>query len=313
MCPHALAAAATTLAVFAWACPATAADSDDGSNGTPLFDFHVAPSGTAWHWRSGQVDNQGATSLATPALEANTLAGFGSTMTSPVGGGGNAQGWSVTHGAWTFASLVSAPFIVQPAAIDGRSPGSRQSDAYATGIVALVPVVASYRFSQTDRIAVSVGMNVPDSHMQENRYAATESGMWATTPKVALTKVVSTADFESSTVVAIGTFSRKAVQDYQNGAVGRIEALVMKQNASGWGYGGVAAAIQQVNYNATFMPNRSLNTDGGSMSWGVGPQVTWTSRWLGSGVDFQCRWLYEFHSANGHPDQPMLLSARLHL
>ncbi|PXV56992.1 hypothetical protein SAMN04487785_109116 [Dyella jiangningensis] len=207
--------------------------------------------------------------------------------------------WSTLQGRWHFASLVDQSYAADWAA-PVPSPITETT---------IVPVVASYRLGSSYRIALSWGI-VSHSLHADGRAA----GVWSMKPRVAYTRELSAESVDSSTIVAVGTFSRQAVANYQNGAVGRIEALVMRRNADGWGFGGVAAAIQPYNTITTPIAGRLPNsTNGGGYALGVGPQLNWSTRWMGSGVDVQYRWIHEFRAPNGHTDQPMLLSATLHL
>ncbi|WP_201313238.1 hypothetical protein [Dyella sp. EPa41] len=224
---------------------------------------------------------------------------------------------SRTFGRWTFASAMAMPDTA-PSPASMAAPAAwdmpRWSDVDDPTVVDFTPFAASYRISATDRIAVSMQMSMSNRQSRTARLIAASANIWTLTPKVAYTKVVPSSETDASTVVALGSFSRTAVAGYQNCAVGRIEALVMRRNASGWGYGGVAALIEQpyMDFNpaAGKPPGTDVNT---GLAMGVGPQISWSSRWLGSGIEFQYRWIYEFRSPNGHTDQPMLLSATLHL
>jgi hypothetical protein len=218
-----------------------------------------------------------------------------------------AHPWGALQGRWRFASLIDQTYAVERSApvTDGRYGPQATMAAETT----FVPVAASYRISSAYRIAFSWGVISPTV-----RYGANASGVWAMKPKVAYTRELSAENVDSSTIVAVGTFSREAVANYQNGAVGRVEALVMRHTMDGWGFGGVAAAIQPYNTMSTSLAGRPPNTaDSGGYALGVGPQLNWSTRWMGSGVEFQYRWIHEFRAPNGHTDQPMLLSATLHL
>jgi hypothetical protein len=217
--------------------------------------------------------------------------------------------WGSLRGRWRFASLVDASYAldvgIPPADVDMFHASANPSPATMT----MVPVIATYRLGSAYRVAFSWGVIAPVSRRDGNA-----STVWAMRPKVAYTRVLSASNLDSSTIVAVGTFSRQAVANYQGVAMGRIEALVMHRNPNGWGFGGVAAAIQPTNIMSAPWSGHGPNAlDGGGFALGVGPQLNWNTRWLGSGVEFQYRWIYEFRAPNGHTDQPMLLSATVHL
>lgn len=254
------------------------------------------PAGDSWWFAQAIADHDGWQSVPTAHLGSP---GFvADALVLP---------WGAPQGGWRFASLIDQSYPV------GRSvpviDGPYGPQAFMAAETTIVPVAASYRISSAYRIAFSWGVISPTV-----RYGGNASSVWAMKPKVAYTRELSAENVDSSTIVAVGTFSREAVANYQNGAVGRVEALVMRHTTDGWGFGGVAAAIQPYNTMSTSLAGRPPNTaDGGGYALGVGPQLNWSTRWMGSGVEFQYRWIHEFRAPNGHTDQPMLLSATLHL
>jgi hypothetical protein len=281
--------------------------------GPPISPYAGA---TAAPWRSGAAYDVGTWDKTAQNADADaTMAAFNS-ASMPVQAS-SFQSWGPAGGRWSFGSLVSVPSGAPstPADVVATSwTAHQQVGDIGGGGVAFAPIVASYHISQTSRLAFSMGVSVPTVSLRGGRYVYNGANVWGITPKVAYTKVLSSSDVESSTIVAVGTFSRKSVQDYQNGAVGRVEAVVMEKNPNGWGFGGVAAMIQQIYNNPTTMPGRSPNYNNmGGLAMGVGPQVSWSTKWKGSNIDLQYRWIYEFSAPNGHADQPMLLSATLHL
>lgn len=225
--------------------------------------------------------------------------------------------WASEPSHWSFSSLGAHSYLATPlpymldADLGASLPASDWAQAHA---VTFVPLVATYRFSATDRIAFSLGVSIATSSRQNGARAASTLNVWSIAPKVAFTKVFAGTGVESSTVLAIGTFSRSAVANYQNGAVGRIETLLMQREPGGWSFGGVAAAIEQTNVPNSTLPGHMPNYNSvGGLAIGAGPQLNWSTRWQGSRIELQYRWIYEFRAPNGHYDQPMLLSATLHL
>ena len=224
--------------------------------------------------------------------------------------------WSRDVGRWSFASVTTSyngspdAFNLQTASLSS-SPGFGAAGGDA---IARTQLLAGYRITPTDRIAVSYGLTATSSNLQSSRRSKAAYNFWTLTPKVAYIKTLASGDADASTIVAVGWFSRKTNAIYQNSAVGRIETVVMRQGTGGWGVGGVAAAIEHYTQDPTApsygMP-RNANFDGVGL--GVGPQINWNTRWRGGNIEFRYRWIYEFNGPGGHPDQPMLLSATVHL
>ncbi|WP_146745399.1 hypothetical protein [Dyella jiangningensis] len=319
MSSNVLGAVAVSLLALATAMPALAADQDADGPGTAgsVLPYASTLSLRAPLGSASTVTYAPASLSSTSASAQPTLVAMGVADARMFPNAGYLQVSSRTLGRWTFASAVAVPDTAPLAATTGMPAAwnmPRWSDVDDPTVVDFTPFAASYRISATDRVAVSMQMSMRNQPSRSARLIAASANIWTLTPKVAYTKVMPASEADASTVVALGSFSRTAVAGYQNVAVGRIEALVMRRNASGWGYGGVAALIEQpyMDFNpaAGKPPGTDVNT---GLAMGVGPQVSWSSRWLGSGIEFQCRWIYEFRSPNGHADQPMLLSATLHL
>lgn len=219
-------------------------------------------------------------------------------------------------GRWSFAS-VTVPFAWSTHPLNsqtGSLPISPASGADRGAAVAITQLVAGYRITPTDRIAVSYGVISSTSNLQSGRRSKAAYNFWTFTPKVAYIKTVPSNDADTSTIVAVGVFSRTTNAIYQNSAVGRIETLVMRQTTGGLGFGGVAAAIEHYTLDPTapsYGVPHNANFNGAGL--GVGPQINWNTRWRGGTIEFRYRWIYEFNGPGGRPIQPMLLSATVHL
>lgn len=318
MSSNVLGAAAVSLLALATAMPALAADQD--ADGTGTGSAFLPYSGALV---SGKTPGKTVTTVfgpssltSTSALTQANLIAMGVADGRMFPNTGFLQVSSRTFGRLTIASAVAVPDVTpSPDAVAGPTAWDTPHWTAADDprVVDFTPFAASYRISATDRIAVSMQMSMSNRPSRSARLIAASTNVWTLMPKVAYTKVMP-SEADASTVIALGSFSRSSVAGYQNVAVGRIEALVMRRNASGWGYGGVAALIEQPYPDYGPSQGRPPGMDTGSgASMGVGPQVSWSSHWLGSGIEFQYRLMYEFHAPNGHPDQPMLLSATLHL
>lgn len=219
-------------------------------------------------------------------------------------------------GRWSFAS-VTVPFAWSPQALNlesGSLPISPTSGPGGGAAAAITQLVAGYHITPNDRIAVSYGVIGTTNNLQSSRRSKAAYNFWTFTPKVAYIKTLPSSDRDTSTIVAVGLFSRTTTAIYQNSAVGRIETLVMRQTTGGWGYGGVAAAIEHYTLDPTVpsygMPHNP-NFNGAGL--GVGPQLNWNTTWRGGTIEFRYRWIYEFNGPGGRPIQPMLLSATVHL
>lgn len=274
---------------------------------------------------------QHAHAVATADWSRNIVLADDPAMPAPMYANPNAVAPFRAHGGQTGRPLRSRPYtpsrLPAPALAgsalaaayrSGRSPAAAQGDpAGPQGrhlAIALLPVTASYRVTRADRLAVPYGMPPPDAgHVNWHRDYAGPS-LWTLTPKLAFAQMIPSADPQSNTIVRVNVFSAHSNLMYVNTATGRIEAMLMRQTPNGWGFGGVAAAIEQFSQSPGSLSNRTpypQSNDG--MGLGVGPQVTWGTQWLGRNVQFGYRWIHELHGPGGRTIQPMLLSATLRL
>jgi hypothetical protein len=272
--------------------------------------------GPAWAWYSGAMYSRGAL-LPSPALDELRQLAPDIPVMAPLSATVGVHFWGLSRGGWSFASLIVQPYLVPtaPVMLGPASADAQAADGWGRpASVAFTPLVASYRINATDRIAFSLGVSATTNSYQGGTRSSNTLNVWSLVPKVAYTKEFAGADVESSTVLAVGTFSRDAVATYQNGAMGRIETLLMKREPGGWSFGGVAAAIEQSTIPIGILPGHmpGYNSVGG-LAIGAGPQLNWSTHWQGSRVELQYRWIHEFRAPNGRTDQPMLLSATLHL
>jgi len=295
----------------------TPAFAGDGGAGRSIVNSGLVDGDASWSWSANHSSDQDSVGLAHTFPYVDLMAlNLGRGVMFPVAS--NIPVWGFGRGRWSFASFIATPYLVQatPAGAGtsdamNLSPKNIDNGVYE---VTFTPLVASYQFSQSDHIAFSLGVSGLAGNLQKGRRAIPGQGIWTLTPKVAYTRVFPSSDGGSSTILAVGSFSRKAVAGYQDGAVGRIEMLVMKQNVSGWGYGGVAAAIEQLKQDPSSLIGRTSNlTSNEGIALGIGPQISWRTRWQGTNIELQYRWLYEFRTPTGHAGQPMLLSATIHL
>ncbi|WP_266180225.1 transporter [Dyella humicola] len=305
--------ATVSLVALIWSVPVLAggggADPQaTGSQGTSSA--RLGQSGPDWAGHPGTMSDAGMPAPLTPVPDAVQAATeFGETWTFPEMS--DMHAWGAGHGRWSIASLASSAYATPlPPGVESDALGVNPTNAnYAASFV---PVVASYHISQTDRIAISLGMASTSHGYQYGRPNSTAMDVWSIRPRVAYTRVFPGSDVESSTVFAMGVFSQKSNAMYQNGFIGRFETMLMKRTSNGWAVGGVAAAIETPNSDPGSMPGRGANYEANNgLAMGVGPQVSWAHRWMGSNIELRSRWIYEFRGPNGHTDQPIMLTATL--
>ncbi|WP_266180228.1 hypothetical protein [Dyella humicola] len=310
--------AATVAALTTAIVPGLAAAADGGPElllrGRPVAAYAgPATNARADSWDTGLASAaNGVTPVAAPGAVRMATA-MSEAWAFPTAGRSD---WSRDVGRWSFASVTTS-YNGSPDAFNLQSaslPSSTSFGANGEAAIARTQLLAGYRITPNDRIAVSYGVTATTSNLQNSRRSKAAYNFWTLTPKVAYIKTLASGEGDASTIVAVGWFSRKTNAIYQNSAVGRIETVVMRQSTGGWGVGGVAAAIEHYsrdpNTPSYGMP-RNPSFDGVGL--GVGPQINWNTRWRGGNIEFRYRWIYEFNGPGGHASQPMLLSATVHL
>lgn len=311
--------AATVAALTAAIVPGLAAAADGGSNLLLRGGSVAAYAGPQTNGRADPLDTglASAPNWAAPVTTQNAVRlakAMSEAWAFPAAGG--RSDWSRDVGRWSFASVTTS-YNGSPDAFNlqaGSLPSSPTLGATGDAAVARTQLLAGYRITPTDRIAVSYGVTTSGSNLQSGRRSKAAYNFWTLTPKVAYIKTLASGDTDASTIVAVGWFSRKTNAIYQNSAVGRIETVVMRQTTSGWGVGGVAAAIEHYSQDPT-APSYAMphNPNFNGVGLGVGPQINWNTKWQGGNIEFRYRWIYEFNGPGGRADQPMLLSATVHL
>jgi hypothetical protein len=294
MCPRLVFAAAMALAATTMSGGTIAGDGDPVTAVPTDAQSVPSPPASDWRTRGALVDDLGSITLGTqPAWQSADL----------------------QQGSWGVASLVIGPALPTLDSNGGAPASTQPVQPGATHpAMAVIPLAASYHVNQSQRITVAYGMASANTGSNNWRHDYTNPSFWTFTPKVAFAQVMPSADRQSATVIGVNVFPTSSSQMYENTAVGRVEAMVMRQTSAGWGFGGVAAAIEQFSQDPG-TPSRgppSLQSNDG-MGLGVGPQVTWDTRWLGGAVQLRYRWIYELHGPGGHTIQPMLLSASVQL
>ena len=305
--------AAVSLVALIWSVPVLAGDggADPQATSSPsTYASRLGQAGPDWAGHAGTMSDAGVPAPLAPVPDAvQAAAEFGGTWTFPQMN--DTHVWGAGQQRWSIASLASSAYATPlPPGIESEALGVNPANAnYAASYV---PLIASYRISQTDRIAISLGMASTSNGYQYGRPTNTSMDVWSIRPRVAYTRVFAGSDVESSTYFAMGVFSQKSNAMYQNGFVGRFESMLVKRTPGGWGIGGVAAAIEQPNSDPGSMPGRGPNYEANNgLALGVGPQISWAHRWMGSNIELRSRWIYEFHGPNGHTDQPIMLTATL--
>ncbi|RDI97754.1 transporter [Dyella solisilvae] len=222
--------------------------------------------------------------------------------------------WNTKSPSWNFASMVTVPFAYVDVTANLRlGPLSGSKSDSDTGLydMTFAPVIASHHFSQTQHLSLSLYIYAPTGDYKTGQLANPSLNNWTFSPTVGYTQLFQEGSLEWSTTTAVDFYTKNNATDYQNGAVFRIDSLLMKRFPTGWGVGAVGGWIYQLEKDSG--PTADLLNGFKGRSLALGPMVNYMKKWQGGQVEFSLRWLHEFDVKNRLKGNPALLSATIAL
>jgi hypothetical protein len=220
--------------------------------------------------------------------------------------------WDTGEGRWNFASMLTVPFIDLDAEADlAIGPISSTTKDNGSGLfdVFFAPVIASRHFSQTQHLSLSLYIYAPTGDYEVGKLANPGLNVWTYSPTLGYTQLFQRGTLEWSSVAAVDFYSKNDDTDYQNGAVFRLDSLLVKRFHNGWGIGAAGGWIEQLEDDDAAIADRLDGFKGHSLA--IGPLVTYARKWDGGQVEFSARWLHEFDVENRFEGDPFLLSASI--
>lgn len=220
--------------------------------------------------------------------------------------------WDTGEGRWNFASMATIPFVDIEAEADVRlGPIERTVRDSDSGLfdAFFAPVIASYHIDQLRHLSLSLYIYAPTGDYEVGRLANPSLNNWTFSPTVGYTQLFQKGTLEWSTTSAIDFYTENEDTDYQNGAVFRVDSLLIKRFANGWGVGGVGGWIEQLEDDDSAIADRLDGFKGRSLA--LGPIATYAKKWDGGQVEFSARWLKEFDVENRLEGNPFMVSAAI--
>lgn len=104
--------------------------------------------------------------------------------------------------------------------------------------------------------------------------------MWTYSPTVGYTRLFQKGSLEWSTTAAVDFYSENDDTDYQNGAVFRLDSVLVKRFANGWGIGAAGGWIEQLEDDDGALADRLDGFKGHSLA--LGPMATYLRKWDGA-------------------------------
>ncbi|MFC3814667.1 transporter [Lysobacter sp. GCM10012299] len=220
--------------------------------------------------------------------------------------------WDTGEGHWNFASMATIPFVYVEADADvrlGPITGTRGDSDSGLFDAFFAPVIASYHIDQLRHVSLSLYIYAPTGDYEVGRLANPSLNNWTFSPTVGYTQLFQKGTLEWSTTSAVDIYTENEATDYQNGAVFRVDSLLVKRFSNGWGIGGVGGWIEQIEDDDSAIADRLDGFKGRSLA--LGPIATYAKKWDGGQVEFSARWLKEFDVKNRLKGDPFMLSASI--
>ena len=216
--------------------------------------------------------------------------------------------WPTGEGRWNYASAVAVPFAKVDVSADlriGRLGLSTDDSDSGLFDMTFVPVIASRHFSQTQHMSLALYVSAPTGAYDPDKLANVSLNNWSFSPTIAYTQLGQAGTLEFTTLAAVDLYTQNNATDYQNGAVFRVDALLIKRSKSGWGFGGAGGWIQQFQDDTGPTADRLNGFKGHSLA--IGPIATYKT----GKVEFSARWLYEFDVENRLEGNPVMVTGTI--
>ncbi|KGQ19430.1 Protein involved in meta-pathway of phenol degradation [Lysobacter dokdonensis DS-58] len=216
--------------------------------------------------------------------------------------------WPTGEGRWNYASAVAVPFAKVDVGADlriGRIGLSTDDSDSGLFDMTIVPVIASRHFSQTKHMSLALYISAPTGSYDPDKLANVSLNNWSFSPTVAYTQLGQAGTLEFTTLAAMDFYTENTATDYQNGAVFRVDALLIKRTRSGWGFGAAGGWIEQLEDDTGPTADRLNGFKGQSLA--IGPIATYKT----GKVEFSARWLYEFDVENRLEGNPVLITGTI--
>lgn len=216
--------------------------------------------------------------------------------------------WPTGEGRWNYATAVAVPFAKVDVQADlrlGRLGLSTSDEETGLFDMTVVPVIASRHFSQTRHMSLALYIYAPTGQYDPEQLANVSLNNWTYSPTLAYTQLGQGGTLEFTTVAAVDFYTENDATDYQNGAVFRADALLIKRTPKGWGFGAAAGWIEQLEDDTGPTADRLNGFRGQSLA--LGPIVTYKT----GKAEFSARWLYEFDVENRLEGNPVLLTGTI--
>ena len=157
--------------------------------------------------------------------------------------------WPTGEGRWNYATALAVPFAKVDVEADVRLGGlglSTSDEDSGLFDMTFVPVIASRHFSQTRHLSLALYIYAPTGSYDPGKLANVSLNNWTFSPTVGYTQLAQGGTLEFTSLAAVDFYTQNDATDYRNGAVFRLDALLVKRTKSGWGFGAAGGWVQQL-------------------------------------------------------------------
>lgn len=220
--------------------------------------------------------------------------------------------WDTGEGRWNFASMATLPVAKVDASATvtfGPRTGSiNDREGWGLFDPFFAPVIAGYHIDKTRHVSLALYVYSDWGHYESGRLANLSLNNWTFSPTVGYTQLMQGGTLEFSASGAVDFYTENEATDYRNGAVFRVDALLVKRFANGWGVGGAGGWIEQLEDDEGALADRLDGFRGRSLA--LGPIVTYSRKLEGGGqVELSARWLSEFDVKRRVEGNPLMVTA----
>lgn len=219
--------------------------------------------------------------------------------------------WPTGEGRWNFASMVTAPYILPKvtATLDAGAAQRRVSDSASDWFdLYFAPVIASYHISQVEHLSLGMYVYAPTAKYDPDKLANPGLNVWTFSPSVGYTHLFQKGTLEFSVLGAVDFYTRNDDTDYKNAPVWRLDTMLVKRTANGWGFGVVGGWLQQLGDDSGPTADRLGGFRGHSL--GLGPILSYGKKWSGGQhLDLSVRYVTEFNVKNRFKGDPLMVTA----
>jgi hypothetical protein len=203
-------------------------------------------------------------------------------------------------GGWNFGSAFTLPYIWESVHANyavGPISGSVSDRASNLYDLYFTPIIAGYKLTPDDNIALSFNFYAPTGNYNPNALANAGLNTWTFIPQVAYTKTLPEYGVEFDAVMGLQFYTRNSATNYQNAPLFTLDLMGRKIFPSGLGVGLVLGTTQQLGSDTGPIADRLGGFRGSDFA--LGPIVTYSTKIDGKlPVSAALRWLPTISSTN---------------